>query len=162
MKLIKVILSTFCFFVLTGCAISSAIEDADKSESKFDSAALYNGERTQIQKPIDGLRQHRIFHQGSSSFTPVSAVRNSAMSRVTEFCGLTNMTPYLIEEATSKPPHILGNFPRVEIVFSCVNRVQRAVGADKYDQVAKIKRLLDGGAITEAEYKREKRKILGQ
>lgn len=73
------------------------------------------------------------------------------------------MSPYLIQETTSSPPHILGNWPRIEIVFSCVNSANRGSAAapqDKYDQLLKLKTLLDGGAITQKEYEAEKKKVL--
>jgi len=35
-------------------------------------------------------------------------------------------------------------------------------GSEKYDQIAKLKQLLDSGALTQAEFDREKAKVLGQ
>jgi len=88
------------------------------------------------------------------------------MQRVVEFCKYKGLEPYLIEETTSKPPHILGNWPRIEIVFSCV-AVASTMGAgadsnDKYDRLRKLKSLLDDGAISQEEYEKEKKLILGQ
>jgi hypothetical protein len=150
---------------LAACAVSSPITDSDSGESEFDKALIYDGERRQIQPPLPNVKTHRIFHQASTGFTPPSAIRSSAMKRVEEFCGYKGMEPYLIEETTSKPPHILGNWPRIEIVFSCVkSKKQETMGSpkDKYDQLEQLKSLLDDGAITQQEYENEKRKILGQ
>jgi hypothetical protein len=88
------------------------------------------------------------------------------MQRVVEFCDFKGQEPYLIEETTSKPPHILGNWPRIEIVFSCV-AVASKVGTgsdsqDKYDRLRKLKSLLDDGAISQEEYEREKQRTLAQ
>jgi hypothetical protein len=149
-----------------GCAVSSTIEDAADSESRFDKALVYDGERKQIQKPLKGIETHRIFHQGATGFTPISAVRSSAMERVVEFCKFKGQEPYLIEETTSKPPHILGNWPRIEIVFSCVSAASasgnRSEREDKYDSLRKLKSLMDEGAISQEEYTVEKRKLLDQ
>lgn len=152
--------------LLSSCAVSGAIENASSSESQFDEALIYNGERKQIQAPLPGVETHRIFHQGATGFTPISAVRSSAMARVVEFCKFKDQVPYLVEETSSKPPHILGNWPRVEFVFSCVEPSQsdgQSNGApDKYDQLGKLKRLLDEGAITREEYEQEKKRVLAQ
>ena len=151
--------------VLVSCARSSSIQDAASSESQFDKAVIYDGERKQIQPPLPGVGTHRIFHQGATGFTPVSAVRRSAMERVVEFCGYKGQEPYLVEETTSKPPHILGNWPRIEIVFSCVtvaSNTGSVAKPDKYDELRKLKGLLDDGVISQEEYDQEKQKILAQ
>jgi len=145
--------------------MSSTIEEGANSESRFDKALIYDGERKQIQPPLAGVETHRIFHQGATGFTPVSAVRSSAMSRVVDFCRFKGQEPYLIEEATSKPPHILGNWPRIEILFSCVAVASTNINNghfNKYEQIGKLKQLLDDGALTLMEYEIEKAKLLGQ
>jgi hypothetical protein len=38
--------------------------------------------------------------------------------------------------------------------------IQANISGDKYDKLAKLKKLLDDGAITQEEYDREKAKIL--
>jgi hypothetical protein len=87
------------------------------------------------------------------------------MERVVEFCGYKGQEPYLVEETTSKPPHILGNWPRIEIVFSCVtvaSNTGSVAKPDKYDELRKLKGLLDDGVISQEEYDQEKQKILAQ
>ncbi len=125
---------------------------------------IYNGEQRQVQPPLAGVETHRVFHQGATGFTPISAVRSSAMARAVEFCKFKEQVPYLVEETTSKPPHILGNWPRIELVFSCVEPSKAASDGNgtsgKYDQLRKLKGLLDDGAISLEEYEREKKKIL--
>lgn len=166
MKTIKLCLLIFLLQFVSACAVSSSIEDGETSTSEFDKAAIYNGERKNIQPPLDGVATHRIFYQGATGFTPVSAVRRSAMERVVEFCKFKGQEPYLIEETTSKPPHILGNWPRIEIVFSCIDLTTKTNAAfqeqDKYDQLRKLKSLLDDEIISIEEYENEKNKLLNK
>ena len=72
----------------------------------------------------------------------------------------------LLGDQTSKPPYILGNFPRIEIVFACVDKPNAArghSGADEqYAKLSNLKKLLDQGAITKSEFEKEKAKILSQ
>ena len=109
--------------VLTGCAVSSTITRVETGKSAFD-GAVYGGQRGIINPEITGLAKHRIFHQASTGFTSMESIRQSAMQRVKSFCSDGGKDIHLIEETTSTPPHILGNWPRIEIVFSCVDRTQ--------------------------------------
>jgi hypothetical protein len=147
-----------------GCAVSSTIEKTDTSKSEFD-GAIYGGKKSSINATIPGVEKHRIFHQGSTGFTSVETIRNSALKRAEAFCAQSDKRPHLIEETTSTPPHILGNWPRIEIIFSCVETSKQTSATapkDKYDRLSKLKLLLDSGAITQQEYEAEKQKVLSE
>lgn len=66
----------------------------------------------------------------------------------------------------SKPPHILGNFPRAELVFECIEKPAFAAagiaGDGKLSRLVTRKKLLDDGTLTKVEFDEEKRKILGE
>ena len=68
-------------------------------------------------------------------------------------------------ERTSGPPYILGNFPRIELVFACAEKSIQERSNDfrdeKYLKLVNLKKLLDGGIITQEEFQLEKQKILG-
>jgi len=164
MRVACLALLIFPALTLVGCAKSSSIQDASSTESQFDKAAIYDGERQQVQPALPGVETHRIFHQGSTGFTSVESVRRSAMARVVEFCKLKGDEPYIVEETTSKPPHVLGNWPRIEIVFSCVARKSSVPGSqtDRYDELRKLKELFDEGVISREDYEREKEKMFSQ
>lgn len=105
--------------LLTGCAKSSTIQPAASSESEF-SGAVYSGETNTVSAPTPGEEQFRIFHHAASGFVSVETIRNSAETRATEFCKRKNRSLNVVQETTSTPPHILGNFPRIELIFECV------------------------------------------
>jgi hypothetical protein len=68
-------------------------------------------------------------------------------------------------ETDAKPPYILGNFPRVELVFECVDKPQTgapSIEMSKYEKLAQLKKLLDNGTLTQQEFEREKAKVLAQ
>jgi len=70
-----------------------------------------------------------------------------------------------LSETVATPPYILGNFLRIEIVFDCIDKpaaLTVAPPADKYTKLAKLKQLLDSGAITQAEFESKKAKVLAQ
>ena len=71
-----------------------------------------------------------------------------------------------LRERVATPPFILGNWPRIEIVFECVatGATPAALESDdsKYKKLGMLKELLDSGALTRDEFEKEKAKLLGQ
>ncbi len=157
MKLLKLVLLIISLSSLISCSTSSKIQQANLSEPAFDSA-VFEGETIIYIDDIPDEKAFRVYHRGSSGFTPSSAVRESAKNRAEEFCSQKNLNLKLVRETRSVPPHILGNFPRAELVFTCEQPSSNTY--NKYEQLSKLKELLDSGAINETEFKAEKAKIL--
>lgn len=158
-------LSTFlAASVLLGCAANPPVQPAASGKSSFD-GAVFSGETTQLAKPTPGLEAYRAFYQGGSSFVSVSSVRETVEEMAGKQCTRTGKVVRPLQETTSKPPHVLGNFPRVEWLFECVDPIEPKAagpaGVDKLTQIERLKKLLDTGALTQEEYEREKGKILG-
>ncbi len=151
------------FLCLTGCSQMSPIEKVNESESNFE-GAVYEGKQFYISnKPAEG-EQYRIFHQGSTGFTVTSVLRKSATKRANKFCNKVDKGTemYTISEHTASPPYILGNFPRIEIIFVCTPNTLGVglKGYDKYNQLRKVKQLYDDGILNEEEFQQEKKRLL--
>ena len=144
---------------LAGCSNAGSIQATANSESEFE-GAVFDGELTVVNKPTPGVESHRVFHQAATGFVSVQSIRQTAEKRVDDFCTKQNKIVRVLTERTSKPPHILGNFPRIEIVFECTESAYPSSRSSKYDDLAKLKELLDSGAISAPEYETEKAKIL--
>ena len=86
------------------------------------------------------------------------------MQRAEQFAKSQGKSVVVLGERISQPPYILGNFPRIEIVFALAAVVEPVPSVDrrddKYDQIERLKKLLDDGAITRDEYESEKAKVL--
>ena len=165
MKLIAVSSALILACVLSGCASSTAVEAASTSKSQFD-GAVYSGKTVELDKAIPGSEIYRAFQQGATGFVSVGSVRASVEDTASKHCSRKGKVVRPLEETTSTPPHILGNFPRVEWLFQCVDQPQSsgtapAMGGDKLSQLERLKKLLDSGAISQQEYDNEKAKILG-
>lgn len=122
-KLFKKGMIALIVIYLSGCSISSPIQKADKSPSAFE-GAVFKGEKIIISEDVPESEAYRIFHQASTGFTSVNMLRVSAERRANKFCAQQNKVMQVVTEHTSKPPHILGNFPRIEITFTCVDRIE--------------------------------------
>jgi hypothetical protein len=150
--------------VLLGCASNPPVQPAASSKSQFDGAA-YGGDTAQLEKPTPGAEVYRAFYQGGSGFVSVGSVRETVEEMATKHCARNGKTARPLQETTSKPPHVLGNFPRIEWLFECAERppsnASGSLAVDKLGQIERLKKLLDSGALTQQEYEREKAKVLG-
>lgn len=152
------------YLAVVACSVTAPVQPAATSKSGFE-GAVYKGETVTVSPGTPGATQYRVFQQGASGFVSVQAVRETVEQRANEFCDHKGKVIESVSETTSTPPYVFGNFPRVEIVFDCVDKPP-ASGAtpaeDKYAKVAKLKQLLDSGALTQEEFEREKTKVLAE
>lgn len=152
---------------LAGCGQTSAIQSVDKSKSHFVDAA-FKGETVVLSRPTAGNEQFRLFQQGATGYVSLQSVRDDVELRAVHFCERKGQSMNALQETTSTPPHILGNFPRAELVFECVPKqlpaasVQPPAEDIKYNKLSNLKKLLDSGALTQAEFEQEKKKVLSQ
>ncbi len=151
--------------LMAGCSVTGGIKPVASSKSEFE-GAFYQGETTVINAATLGGEEFRVFNQGASSFVSLQANREDAEQRAAKFCGQRGRLVRPLRETVSKPPHVLGNFPRVELIFECLERAPSAAVEDvseaKYVRLIMLKKLLDDGALTKEEFETEKRKLLGQ
>lgn len=162
----KIIFLVPAFFFFSACSSMSPIQKESESSSHFD-GAVYEGKDFYISdEEIQGER-YRIFHQASTGFSGTSGIRRSATKRANDFCRKQahNKKMLTVSEHTAAPPYIFGNFPRIEIIFVCVDKEETLTAiavADKYDRLTKIKDLLDSGVLNQKEFEIEKKKILAE
>lgn len=160
----NLILTALTFSLLIqGCGISGPIKSA-RSSSGFD-GAVYSGRTDTLNKPTDNSESYRVFNQAATGFSTVDAQMGDAYERATRFCDSNGKKMRALEETRSTGLHALGNFPRAELVFECINNSSSKSNAsleEKYSKLAKLKALLDSGALTTQEFEQEKQKILSQ
>jgi hypothetical protein len=155
-KHLLVIFSVCIVQAIVGCATSSPIQRYGESESAFSTPPDL------ISNNYPEKDIYRIYHRGATSFVTIQSIRNAAMQRAENFARQQNKSIIVLGEKISQPPYILGNFPRIEIVFVLVDKEpdKSQSQLDKYSEIEKLKKLLDQGALTQEEFDREKAKIL--
>ena len=148
--------------LVAGCANTTSVQLASVGKSEFEDA-VYSGQVVDIEAPIAGVDKYRVYKQGGSGFVSVRNVREGVEEIANGFCNRKGKAMHAVTEITSKPPHILGNFPRVELIFQCIERQDsKAATGDsgKYEKLASLKKLLDNGTLTQREFDAEKAKLL--
>src|ERR1700675_4665882 len=105
--------------ILSACAVSTPIQPASTSKSGFE-GAVYEGKTVVTGTATPGSESYRVFIQGATGFVSIQSVRDDAEQRAKDFCGRKGKQWESLSETVSTPPYVLGNFPRVEIVFDCV------------------------------------------
>lgn len=147
---------------LNGCAENSAILRAKDSKSFFDDA-VFKGETTELGKDTTGSEQYRVYQQAATGFISVETCREEVEQKAYRHCENMGKSLKKLEERTSVPPHILGNFPRAELLFVCLPKPNTSSFEDQtFIQLTNLKKLLDNGTITKDEFELQKTKILKQ
>lgn len=85
----------FCTVVFAGCASNSGIVTI-------------------------GPDAYFVSRQAATGFSGMSSLKAEAMNEAGQFCVSKGKAVQVTNENDSKPPYILGNFPRTEIRFKCV------------------------------------------
>jgi hypothetical protein len=163
--------------VLDGCASAPPIRSADAGKSAFD-GAVFKGTTVKVSAGTPGSERYRVYIPNATGDASMESVRHDAEQRAKDFCDRQGKVVEPVTETTTTPPYLLGNYPRIEMVFDCVDQLSAptpapapalapapvpALPADsdpKYTKLVNLKKLLDTGVLTQAEFDREKAKIL--
>lgn len=102
--------------LLSGCATSSPIKRYAESNSAFRTGP------TLMSHSYPTENVYRIYHRASTGFNSIAGLREEAEARAQQFCERQGKGMVVLGEKTSPPPYILGNFPRIEIVFASIEK----------------------------------------
>lgn len=65
---------------------------------------------------------YRVYQRGATGFTTIASLREAVEARATTFCERQGKGMVVLGERISPAPYILGNFPRIEIVFASIEK----------------------------------------
>jgi hypothetical protein len=109
--------------VLAGCADNPpAIQPASSSQSKLDTSPFHTDTVTLSSTPA-GMEEYRVFQEAPIGPASLQSVRSEAEKRATEFCDRSGKVMKPLRETTTKPPFVLYNNARIEIIFGCVEKI---------------------------------------
>jgi hypothetical protein len=104
--------------IFAGCAYETPIQRYSESRSKFRTPPVL------MSHNIPDKDIYRIFQQGATGFVPISAIRSDLEAQAEKFCERQGKVMFPLGSSISHPPYILGNFPRMELVFACVDKAR--------------------------------------
>lgn len=67
-----------------------------------------------------GSDTYFISKQAATGFTGLGTLRGDAMREAYGQCSKAGKSVEVTDTSESKPPYLLGNFPRIDITFRCV------------------------------------------
>lgn len=147
---------------LFGCSSTPPIQKVSTSTSEFDNA-VFTGEIIELDTDSTGAEKYRAYTRGATGFVSQDGLCEYLVGQADRFCSQKEKRPKHIQERRAVPPYILGNFPRCELVFVCLDKPTNKASEDtRYQRLTELKKLLDGGVITTSEFEAEKAKILGE
>jgi len=91
----SLVLAGICMLLLSACA--------------SDSGVVQTGTDTYI-----------ITKQAATGFPGLGNLKSDAMKEAYAQCSKTGRSVQVIDSEETKPPYLLGNYPRVDITFRCV------------------------------------------
>jgi len=67
-----------------------------------------------------GADTYMVSRQAATGFSGMSTLKADAMKEASDFCTAQGKTLNVISTEDAEPPYILGNFPKTEVQFGCV------------------------------------------
>ena len=104
--------------LLGGCASSSPIQRYGESPSAFGKGPVI------MSNSIPRENIYQVYQRATSGFTSINSLREEVEERANTFCERQGKGMLVLGEKTSHPPYILGNFPRIEVVFAAVDKTR--------------------------------------
>ena len=131
---------------LYGCAVNSGIVKIDKDT-------------------------YKVSHQAATGFVGGRGCKDAALLEAREFCASQGKSMKVLFIGGNHPPYILGNFPKVEVQFMCLdaNDPRLKEDAEKVNiqsadvlasKIKNLNKLLSDGLITKSDFEEQKKKLL--
>lgn len=116
-----------------------------------------------------------VSRQAATGFSGLGTLKADALQEANQYCVAQNKMAQVISATEAEPPFILGNFPKADVQFRCVDAALKHsddISADSkstdqpedrndvYGQIEMLDDLRDRGILTDAEFDAEKKKLL--
>ena len=101
---------------MTGCATSSQITRFNESNKYFKNGPSISSNN------YPSSEIYTLYERGAHSLVSISELRSNLERRAQEFAYRQNKSFVILGEKKSEPPYILGNFPRIQIVFALIDK----------------------------------------
>lgn len=79
-----------------------------------------------------GDNTYMVSRQAATGFTGMGTLKAEALKEAYAQCSKTRKSVKIIETIDAKPPYILGNFPKTEVHFKCINNEPKEEAQSNY------------------------------
>jgi hypothetical protein len=102
--------------LVSSCATSSPIANFNGRESYFKTAPQL------MNNNYPSTDIYTVYQRAASGFESIQSIRSQVERRAEIFANRQNKSIIVLGENISEPPYILGNFPRIQIVFALIDK----------------------------------------
>jgi hypothetical protein len=78
-----------------------------------------------------GQDTYMVAKQAATGFSGLGNLKAEAFREANLYCQGLNKSVQVVNTTESKPPYVLGNFPRAEVQFMCLDPNDRELGRPK-------------------------------
>ena len=68
-----------------------------------------------------GADRFIVSRQAATGFSGLGTLKADALREAEQHCAKNGKAVYVLKTTESEPPYVLGNFPRVEVEFMCLD-----------------------------------------
>ena len=68
-----------------------------------------------------GADRFMISRQAATEFSGLGTLKADALREAEQYCAKNGKAVYVLKTTESEPPYVLGNFPRAEVEFMCLD-----------------------------------------
>ena len=69
-----------------------------------------------------GSDTYFVSRQGATGFSGAASLKAESLQEANQFCLMQKKTMEVVNMTEAQPPFILGNYPKAEVQFKCVNK----------------------------------------
>lgn len=68
-----------------------------------------------------GADRFMVSRQAATGFSGLGTLKADALREAEQYCAKNGKAVYVLKTTESEPPYVLGNFPRAEVEFICLD-----------------------------------------
>lgn len=68
-----------------------------------------------------GADRFMVSRQAATGFSGLGTLKADALREAEQYCAKNGKAVYVLKTTESEPPYVLGNFPRAEVEFMCLD-----------------------------------------
>jgi hypothetical protein len=65
-----------------------------------------------------------VSRQATSGFSRLSNLKTEVLTEAKRYCSSQNKNIQVVNTSESSPPYEKGNFPEVEVIFMCLDKIE--------------------------------------